>query len=42
MVCSGVCVCVWCDVLCRLVFVGKRISVDTDSYGVFGFVIIVF
>ena len=40
MVCSGVCVC--CDVLCRCVVVGKRVSVDNDCYGVFCFVIIVF
>ena len=26
-------VCVWCDVLCRFVVVGKRISVDINSYG---------
>jgi hypothetical protein len=29
-------------VLCRFVVVGKRISVDTDCYGLFCFVIIVF
>jgi len=34
--------CVWCDVLCRIVVVGSRVSVDTDCYGVFCFVIVVF
>ena len=35
-------VCVWCDVFCRIVVVGKRVSVDADCYGVFCFVIVVF
>ena len=35
-------VCAWCDVLCRFVVVGRRISVDIDRYGLFGFLIIVF
>ena len=34
-------VCAWCDVLCHFVVVDKCISVDTDCYGVFCFVIIV-
>ena len=34
-------VCVWCDVLCRFVVVGRRILIDNDSY-LLCFVIIVF
>ena len=35
-------VCVWCDVLRQIVAVGSRVSVDTDCYRVFCFVIVVF
>ena len=34
-------VCVWCDVFCRFVVVGRRIFIDIDRY-LLCFVIIVF